>query len=200
MVVERVPTSATDLIAEFRQAWQAEPVSIPSGLSWDEAARRLSDGISKRGGRAGQTRFDASARIVKGYVTPERIRIYASPEVQTRNSWRPVFNGRVAPSPRGGSELTGELGPDPAVVLISVVILVVGALFFLTGVTALIADLAAGRWSALLFPAAFIGGSLLLGFFIAALSVVASRYGKRDGEYLKRWLRDQINPDNNAVG
>jgi RHS repeat-associated protein len=177
-----------DFAGNFRRIGRPEPMKIVSALPPPEALRRLADGIGQSD-RHVTSPYDPQIRVIRGYVTPQRVRLYVTGVVVNRNSWRPVFEGQISPSDAGGSELTGNLAIPSAVVVVMYMFIAIGSLFFLIGLIGTVVSLAGGRLHAAELPAAMAAGAVVLIAFAVTLSVFGARQGGADGQRLSAWLR-----------
>jgi len=176
-------------------------VLLSSPLSPDRAAAALSGEMAASQEAAWLPWIlDRTAeRIIQGAVSPERIRLVAGlPDV--RNSFRPVLQARLGPSP-DGCQLCGRLGQ----LRYARVFLVV--LVTLLGVAAalMLGHLALGRshihGSGALWASVFpLVGLIVVGCVIVGFVSLATRFGRTDGEYLMSWVARVLHVDSAAGG
>ena len=174
---------------------KAEAFSVTSPWSAQEAVRKLSDALAESGPYYTKNSGWASW-IVKGCATDGRVEVVAWPAGGGgRNSWRPRFTGTMAELPRGGSELTGAVGPSSYARAVSLAAAIVAALFFATGLAAAIMTATRGHWVHALPPLGFSGAAFLFYCWDCVLAEIGTRRGRADGQYVRRWLSEQLNPN-----
>jgi len=134
---------------------------------------------------------------VVGRVGARRIVLEAA-KAGVRNSWRPVFRGRLEPA-RTGSRLVGTLGWHPVVKAITALWLGAVSCLFLGLVVRLVALAWNGNATGddvlfCLVPLAFV-------VFFAGLSAWAILAGRGEVRYLRSWLADRLQtPDAGIPG
>ena len=174
---------------------KAEPFTVTSPLTAREAVRKLSDALGESSKYYAQN-SGWTSWIVKGYATDGRVEVVARPAGGgARNSWRPRFTGTVGDLPQGGSELTGTVGPSSYARAVSLAAAVVAALFFATGLAAAIMTATRGHWVHALPPLGFSGAALLFYCWCSVLAEIGTRRGRADGQYVRRWLSEQLIPN-----
>lgn len=164
-------------------AWRDERIELESPLP-EHVARERMRAASVSYLRAGFSFGGLGGYRVVGRVGEHWVRLSAG-RVGIRNSWSPIFRGRLDPS-LTGCRLAGKIGWHPLVKLFSVVWLGGVSAFFLVFLGALIAGQVTGL--------DVLAGLLPLGFiaFYVGLSSWGIGIGRRDAAYLRRWLNDQV--------
>jgi hypothetical protein len=168
--------------------WRLEPVEVVSPLSADAVGARLVAGLTTRRhvlmGEVG----DAGARLVVGRVSGGRVRLTARPRT-VRNSWTPVFRGRLLPAD-AGCRLVGRIGWLPFVRIFTAFWLTVVALFLVGAIIGSAVLVATGQGVASAVPMVLVpAGMLLLG---GGLITRAGRAGWRDAAFLRGWLAERL--------
>ena len=176
------------MIRRWLRLWRVEHVEIVSPLSVEAAESRLTAGVTTRRQLLAGQMGDGDARVVFGRVSPRGVRLNARPRTM-RNSWSPVFRGRLVPD-GAGCRLLGRIGWLPFVRVFTAVWLTLVALFGIAatiGSAVLVATghAAAGAVPMVLVPAAMLvlGGGLITG---------AGRAGWRDADFLRNWLAERL--------
>ena len=88
-------------------------MEISSPLSPEAVEARLAAGLTSRGQLLAGQWGDPDARAVLGRVSRQRVRLTARPRF-VRNSWSPVFRGRLLPA-RAGCRLVGTIEWHPLI-------------------------------------------------------------------------------------
>jgi hypothetical protein len=130
--------------------------------------------------------MDHGSRIIIGKVSRRRVRL-AAIRPGVRNSWRPILRGKLT-ADDGGCRLVGGIGWHPLVRAFTAVCLGLLATFFGRGLASALSSRSSGDTTGELHALAFLAISLAFGVFFVVLASVASRWGRKDEEYLREWL------------
>lgn len=162
-------------------------VMLSSPLPPDAAALALSQGVIAFRGSFWLGNSDrTSKRVVRGTVTPDRIRLSAGlPYV--RNSWRPILRAQLLPT-ADGCQLIGTLGLHPVIRVF--ILIFIGNWCLLTGVGLLgtVATWGQAGPSSL----GFVGAACVMTAAYIGLSSLGNHLGRRDADYLQAWLANRL--------
>jgi hypothetical protein len=172
-----------------------EPFSVVSPLTAREAIGKLTASLAESG-EYYTTRGGWARWIVKGHASALDVGIRAwEAGAGGRNSWRPEFSGTLADLPQGGSELTGTVGTHPSVFAFSIVWFVIAGLLFLTGTAGAVASGLSAHWRAAGGFLDATGVAVIMTLLFLTMAAIGIRAGQAEGEYVKKWLSEQLNPD-----
>ena len=132
---------------------------------------------------------DVTEWRLHGFVHNNFVCVRAISKSTPRNDWRPEFTGRITATASGGAELTGKLGARAIAVFITRAFLIFCGAFLVISITGCLVSIGIGHLNSVR-PFAYTGCAAVgLCIFFIAVSTTFIRRGRRDGEYLDKWLR-----------
>jgi hypothetical protein len=172
--------------------WRRRPVQVSSSMSASAAQRVLADSVTslRKLVLLSVTASDWPP-AVSGRVTKSRVRLSAARSRFRRNSWRPVFRGRLVAT-ETGSRLEGTVGWHPMVQAFTAAWLVLLAIIVVTGEINLATNAFRGDWSAGWGLAALPVVGCLFVSVMVGLTSLGSRAGRKDEAFLMAWLAEKL--------
>jgi hypothetical protein len=172
--------------------WRDSRIEMSSPLPVQDAELRLAKGLTRWRGLFGMGSWPegSGSRVVVGSVSHGRVRLTAM-RPGVRNSWRPVLRGELTAAP-DGCRLVARLGWHPAVRVFGIVWLGFVAFLLVIGAGNAVTAGASGHGTQAARDLTFV--AIAVGFvaFDVGLSTIASRWARKDGEFLLSWLNQTL--------
>jgi hypothetical protein len=189
-VAGSVISGISDWLEPLRSMGHPRYLRITSELPPEKILQRIAGGLS--GGPIVWSLGkwdDASEWRLHGFVHNHFVSVRAISRRTPRNDWRPEFTGRVTATASGGAELTGRLGVRDILIFITRAYLIFCAAFLVISITGCLVSIGTDHWASAR-PFAYTGCAAVgLCIFFIAVSATFIQRGRRDGEYLDKWLR-----------